>query len=232
MAYMQFNGDGNNGGVSFGTGLSSVSRQSIAERLRITSSGSVGIGTDNPQSLLHLKQGNSNFFRMSRGAVSDYGVELGGSNDFYLYDYNNSRSALTILNSGNVGIGTTNPTKVLSLKRASICGIELDDSSAVTDIQSVGGRFIIDTPSQAYVNISSNNQFYVDGTSVGVHTAAPDPSAALDVSSTTQGFLPPRMTDAEINSIGGPAAGLIVWNTDVSTLFVFDGSNWRKIAYA
>jgi hypothetical protein len=45
MGYMQFNGDGNNAGISFGTGASAASRQSISERMRITSSGNVLIGT-------------------------------------------------------------------------------------------------------------------------------------------------------------------------------------------
>ena len=32
---------------------------------------------------------------------------------------------------------------------------------------------------------------------IGVNTSVPDPSAALDVESTTLGFLPPRMTEAQ-----------------------------------
>lgn len=44
MGYMQFNGTGNNGGISFGAGTSSASRQAIAERMRITPAGQVGIG--------------------------------------------------------------------------------------------------------------------------------------------------------------------------------------------
>jgi hypothetical protein len=221
---------------------------SYTESMRIAGNGNVGIGTTNPTTKLQVystENGNwtTSFENGSVGGhqiytgynngTSRYGVYIqGGGNDANSYDLLVSGNKFAVVGNGNVGIGITSPTKVLSLKRASICGIELDDSSAVTDIQSVGGRFIIDTPSQAYVNISSNNQFYVDGTSVGVHTAAPDPSAALDVTSTTQGFLPPRMSDTEMNSIAAPAAGLIVWNYDSGTLYVFDGSNWRKIAYA
>jgi hypothetical protein len=64
---------------------------------------------------------------------------------------------------------------------------------------------------------------------MGVNTATPFPSAALQVDSQSQGFLPPRMSDTEMNAIAGPEPGLIVWNYDSPGLFVFDGGSWRKI---
>lgn len=64
---------------------------------------------------------------------------------------------------------------------------------------------------------SPSNGFIVEGaTSIG--TMAPNASAKLDVSSTTQGFLPPRMTFfAERNAIVNPAQGLIVYCTNCGT---------------
>ena len=49
---------------------------------------------------------------------------------------------------------------------------------------------------------------------VAVGTTSPDASAALDVTSTIQGFLPPRMTQAQMNAIAAPAEGLIVYCSD------------------
>ena len=49
---------------------------------------------------------------------------------------------------------------------------------------------------------------------VGIGTTTPDASAALDMSSTTKGFLPPRMTEAQRNAINTPALGLMVYCTD------------------
>ena len=49
---------------------------------------------------------------------------------------------------------------------------------------------------------------------VGIGTATPHASAALDITSTTQGFLPPRMTEAQRNAINTPALGLMVYCTD------------------
>jgi uncharacterized protein (TIGR02145 family) len=54
------------------------------------------------------------------------------------------------------------------------------------------------------------------GGSVGMGTVAPHASAALDVTSTTQGFLPPRMTLAQRNAIASPAEGLMISCTDCS----------------
>ncbi|WP_051605385.1 hypothetical protein [Sediminibacter sp. Hel_I_10] len=59
---------------------------------------------------------------------------------------------------------------------------------------------------------------------VGINTDAPDPSSALDISSTTGGLLPPRMTATERDAITDPANGLIVFNTDVNSLEINTGT--------
>ena len=48
----------------------------------------------------------------------------------------------------------------------------------------------------------------------GIGTNSPDASAILDLTSTTQGFLPPRMTYAQMTAIVSPTAGLTVYCTD------------------
>jgi uncharacterized protein (TIGR02145 family) len=67
---------------------------------------------------------------------------------------------------------------------------------------------------------------------VGINAGndAPDPSAMLDVKSTTKGFLPPRMTISEMNSIIAPAQGLIVYNITLNSLYWFNGSAWMRIS--
>jgi len=51
-----------------------------------------------------------------------------------------------------------------------------------------------------------------DNGNIGVGTSAPDNSALLDVSSTTKGFLPPRMTNAQIALLSNPATGLMAYS--------------------
>lgn len=62
-------------------------------------------------------------------------------------------------------------------------------------------------------------------------TGAPaSTSAMLDVSSTTKGLLIPRMTDAQKTSIGSPATGLIIYQTDLITgLYQYDGAAWQHL---
>lgn len=48
---------------------------------------------------------------------------------------------------------------------------------------------------------------------VGIGTNTPDASAALELSSTTQGVLIPRMTQAQMNAITTPTEGLTVYCT-------------------
>ena len=60
-------------------------------------------------------------------------------------------------------------------------------------------------------------------------------SAMLDVKSSNKGFLPPRMTHAEINAISNPADGLIIYCTDCGTngsgaLSVFIAGSWIRLA--
>lgn len=56
--------------------------------------------------------------------------------------------------------------------------------------------------------------------SINSDNSQPNPAAMLDVKSSTKGFLPPRMTHAEIDAITNPVNGLIVYCTDCGT----DGS--------
>jgi len=59
-----------------------------------------------------------------------------------------------------------------------------------------------------------------------------DASAILELSSTTAGFLPSRMTTTQRDAIGSPATGLVLWNSTTDTLQNYDGVAWGDIASA
>lgn len=62
--------------------------------------------------------------------------------------------------------------------------------------------------------------------SVGIGTTTPDPSAALDVVSTSQGFLLPTLTSSQRVAIANPAAGLLVFQSDGQPGFYYYNSTY------
>jgi hypothetical protein len=63
----------------------------------------------------------------------------------------------------------------------------------------------------------------------GAYNVTEQTSAILQLESTTRGFLPPRMTTSEVNSIATPAEGLVVYSTTENQLCLYNGTAWRKL---
>ena len=64
---------------------------------------------------------------------------------------------------------------------------------------------------------------------VGIGGVPSETTAVLSVISTTQGFLPPRMTTTQQNAISSPASGLMLYNTSTNKLMVYNGSAWTAL---
>jgi hypothetical protein len=88
------------------------------------------------------------------------------------------------------------------------------------------GQFI-DNAASALMFLSSGLLSTTVPANIGTYGAPPS-SAILSATSTTKGFLPPRMTTAEKNAIVSPAAGLIVYDTTLNKLCVFT-TVWETI---
>ena len=67
---------------------------------------------------------------------------------------------------------------------------------------------------------------------IGINNENPDASAALDITSTTGGLLPPRMTETQRDAISA-AKGLVLFNTTTNTLQINEGdattANWLSL---
>lgn len=88
-----------------------------------------------------------------------------------------------------------------------------------------------------YVYVTVMMMFFIgsvfaQGVSINDNGSSPNSKAILDVSSTTKGFLPPRMTYSEKTAIASPPAGLMVWCSNCGIygeLQVFNGTAWTNL---
>jgi hypothetical protein len=61
---------------------------------------------------------------------------------------------------------------------------------------------------------------------IGINTTTDVASSKFTIDSTTQGFLPPRMTTTQKNAIATPAEGLMVYDTVLKRPCFYDGTSW------
>ena len=110
------------------------------------------------------------------------------------------------------GLGATSATTAL-----------LVENSAGTDLLKVKDDGSVLLANNAFQIQASQMVSYRPGIFGG---AARNASAVLQADSTTQGFLPPRMTDAERDAIATPAAGLMIYDTSNNQMNYWNGSSW------
>ena len=160
-------------------------------------------------------------------------------------------SAYFATSSGSVGIGTTSPASTLEVYKSSGANyIYLTNGASGTnngvvlrynsvDYMGMIGNFNSGelkvggfNASGYFLTFYSNNseraRFFTSG-NFAIGTTTDISSAILNVSSTTQGFLPPRMTNAQMTAIATPASGLVVYDTTNNKLNVYNGTNWVAV---
>ena len=131
-----------------------------AERMRITSAGNVGIGTTSPANKLHVEGGNiqlSDNQHITWGYGGNNAIYGNNSSDF-IKIFTNGSERLIVNSSGNVGIGTTSPSKKL----------DIAGDVKLTNSNSIYWRNAADNADIPLLNLSSNNTFNIGTTSSSV----------------------------------------------------------------
>ena len=127
------------------------------------------------------------------------------------------------------GLGTTSATTALLVENsagAELLQVKDDGNISVKSIRPVNSGDIGIGTNAAWLfrNIYSKGVTHITDNTTSSTTL--DASAKLQVDSTTQGFLPPRMTDAERDAIATPAAGLMIYDTSNNQMNYWNGSTW------
>lgn len=173
--------------------------------------GNVGIGNTSPSSKLHVTSTAADGY-----SGYDVGLSVQGNNpaivlknasgaNGWQMDYQSS--------TGNFVLRTDAGTEYFKVNRLS-GDFETKPSTS---------------PSNIKLAWSGTSYFNTGNVAIGASTASA--SAKLDIQSTTQGFLPPRLNTTQMNAVSSPATGLAIWNTDSLRLFSFDGTSWKGYKY-
>ena len=227
------------------------------ERMRITSLGNVGIGTTSPgaklqigsatyapnanlgNNLLQIKSASGfAYLTIGNGDSANATSYIGGASGFIVLgsvtDAGVTSEHIRMTNTGNVGIGTASPSEkfevVGNVKLPSNGALILNNANNNNQMYIRNGGSNAAAIQFGHGTVGGNIKMVLasDG-KLGLGTTSPNSSSLLDVSSTTKGFLPPRMNTTQINAISSPAEGLTVYNTVLSTLCFFNGVSWQKV---
>ena len=147
----------------------------------------------------------------------------------FTFDSLTSASAFALSSTSTAG-GASGVSKLLDINRSgtntnashTAYGLYSAVTNTGTTSTNVGGYFSASGATNNYGLIVANGN-------VGIGTTGPAATSILDLTSTTKGFLAPRMTTTQRDAISTPATGLFVYNTTDNQYNVFNGTTWGAV---
>jgi hypothetical protein len=216
------------------------------ERVRIDNGGNVGIGTSAPGAKLDVAgdavvssqvisglAGTSTIAYTFGGQTVKTGMGCPADSTLSFYA-GGATERMRIDASGKVGIGTSSPNVSLDV----VGGIRARGGSPGAGGANNNGYAFNgagDVDSGMFSSADGQLEFYTNNSErvridnagrVAIGTTTPSGAARLEVSSTTSGFLPPRMTTAQRDAISSPPNGLMLYNTSTDKLQVRAAGAW------
>jgi hypothetical protein len=166
-------------------------------------------GVSASETYLRTSSGNGAFLRLR--------------DDYINLEWANSTMSSTVQNPINItrgyfgNVGATDKS-VLYVKSNSFSNL----SNATT----LRGIFIDINDTTTFTGFTTTRAIEAPRGGAYFNTTSVNASAVLQADSTTQGFLPPRMTTTQKNAIASPATGLMVYDTTLNLISVFNGTIW------
>jgi len=196
-----------------------------------TASNNTGIGN---QSLINAAGDNN----VGVGARSGDGLTTGTNNTFIGTQARTTSAGATITNATALGYGAVvTENNTIQLGNSSITSVKTSGSVLAFGFKTPTGTSTQYLMADGSVSSSTlSNYLPLSGGNMtgqlSIGTNSPESSAVLNVASTTQGFLPPRMNKDQRNGINNPIAGLIVWCKNCGEngeLQVYNGTTWTNM---
>jgi len=208
---------------------------------RFFSNGNVGIGTTTNAGFKLDVNGTarvSGALTLSSGTGVASSISYGSTYGLLVYGNTGSNSDLTLTDrGGNLRLRIVNGGNILqtatTINDVVIGGLSFTAKSIYTS--SVYGLVLGGSAGSTYhfslFESTGTNGFFIDSAGrakVGAYNSAYNNSAILEAVSTTRGFLPPRMTNAQMLAIATPAAGLVVYDTTNNKHCGYNGTAWQN----
>ena len=222
--------------ILFSTDYKYIGRELNASSIRFSSLGS--------EVMVNISTGGR--FAVNFPGVIRFQVSAGGQTTISGGGSTSATTSLLVQNSAGSNIIKTTDDGVTFI------GNITTGSTGANDALQIQGNTSVKTSVGTLVfrTVPSSNDIYLDATSgsmfirtnglnqamsintaqaVGIGINSANASALLDLTSTTRGFLPPRMTTTQKNAIATPAEGLIVMDITLHKLYVHNGTAWEQI---
>ena len=134
---------------------------------------------------------------------------------------------------GEFGIGYTDANNSSGLRFLAVgTGASYIDAWTEGSSKATNYPLFIGSRANNTGSATSGSTTQENGTQTIFGYAVNEASAQVTINSTTRGFLPPRMTNAQKNAITSPAEGLIVHDTTNNGVAYYNGSTWGYLSGA
>jgi len=137
----------------------------------------------------------------------------------------------------NVSSVTENPIRVVrgffgnvAATNKSVLLVQSTSFSNLSNATTLRGIYIDINDTTTYTGFTTVRAIEAPRGGAYFNTTSPNASAILQVDSTTQGFLQPRMTNGQVLAITTPATGLQAYDTTNNKNLLYNGTAWQNVA--